>query len=443
LLDGPVLAEAAATTREPRKIEERAHVVHHIYLSPGMFGFARLASYDYFGHVERALEARFRKAGHTIETHVSDVLPTSSVRQRALHLQAAIAKTATGDGPIHLLGHSTGGLDVRVVASPGAHFSSSVEERAWLPRLRSVTTMNTPHHGTPLASFFATSKGQQALFALSAFTVVALSVGERPLAIAGALIGLLRRGDRALGITPAVVQQSVEPLLALAEDARSPDVRRYLRAITNDQGAMVQLSPEAMDLINVGFEDRPGVRYQSTVSMAPTPSARAWLRTSFHPWSALSLALFGALHGITARHHECYPCARVPHAGEGTARPLQATETMLAKALGQSPDFHDNDGCVPIRSQLWGTLVWAGRGDHLDVLGHYRDVTPEQRRDQRHHDWLTSGSHFDDESFESLMDAVASGMMLSCAATDATSTTAVPEASPLPVRAPQPTPGAS
>ena len=31
----------------------------HLYLSPGMFGFGRLGSYNYFGHVERELSARF------------------------------------------------------------------------------------------------------------------------------------------------------------------------------------------------------------------------------------------------------------------------------------------------------------------------------------------------------------------------------------------------
>lgn len=84
---------------------------------------------------------------------------------------------------------------------------------------------------------------------------------------------------------------------------------------------------------------------------------------------------------------------------------------MLSGALGCSPDLHANDGCVPIRSQLWGTLVWAGLGDHLDVLGHYRDETPEQRVELRHRDWLTSGSRFNDASFEALMEAVATGML--------------------------------
>jgi hypothetical protein len=146
--------------------------------------------------------------------------------------------------------------------------------------------------------------------------------------------------------------------------------------------------------------------------MAPTPSARKWTGTFGHPWQAVSLALFTALHGITSRYDARYPCAALPAdpaAGAATSDP--ATEAVLARALGAAPDLRANDGCVPIRSQLWGTLVWAGFGDHLDVLGHYRDETPEETAALRHHDWLTSGSQFDDAHFEALMDAVASGML--------------------------------
>jgi triacylglycerol lipase len=323
-----------------------------------------------------------------------------------------IARTSSDDGPIHLLGHSTGGLDARLAASPCAQLPVSTDAKNWLPRLRSVTTMNSPHYGTPLASFFATAKGQQALYALSAFTVVGLSLGARPLAVASALISILGRGDRALGLTLPILDRSVKSLVSLVDDARSPDVRAYLKAIKEDQGAMVQLSPEAMDLMVAGFEDRPGVRYQSTASMSPAPAARLWMRTAGHPWQALSLALFTALHGITARHDPRYPCAPLPKSASiGAATAVDVTEAMLTSALGASPDLAANDGCVPIRSQLWGTLVWAGLGDHLDVLGHYRDQTPEERLELRHHDWLSSGSRFDDASFEALMDAVAKGML--------------------------------
>src|SRR4030095_14138301 len=95
-------------------------VLHHVYFTPGMFGFARLASYDYFAHVRNALTARFKEAGQLISTHVVDVLPTASVRRRAAKLSALIDRTSEGKGPIHLVGHSSGGLAPRTGGSPRA-----------------------------------------------------------------------------------------------------------------------------------------------------------------------------------------------------------------------------------------------------------------------------------------------------------------------------------
>ncbi len=325
----------------------------HIYLSPGMFGFTRLASYDYFAHVERALHTRFDRAGQAMETHVSDVLPTASVRGRAAKLAELVARTATSEGPIHLLGHSTGGLDARLVASPSSRLPVSADAMSWLPRLRSVTTMNPPHYGTPLASFFATAQGQRVLYALSAFTVIGLSLGAQPLALASVLIGVISRGDRAFGFAIPVLDKSVASLLALVDDVRSPDVRAYLKGIEEDQGAMLQLSPEAMDLMVAGFEDRPGVTYQSTVSMSPGASARKWLHSLSHPWQTVSLALFTTLHAITARFDERYPCGAI--AGTIATDSTNAAERCWSAPSAHRPIFTPTTGASRSARSYGGT----------------------------------------------------------------------------------------
>ena len=46
-----------------------------MYLPPGMFGFARLAAFDYFVHLRRALDERLRAAGHGAEIHVGFLGP--------------------------------------------------------------------------------------------------------------------------------------------------------------------------------------------------------------------------------------------------------------------------------------------------------------------------------------------------------------------------------
>jgi hypothetical protein len=380
---------------------------HHVYFSPGMFGFGKLGSYTYFAHVERELSARFAAAGHELVAHVIEDLPTASIRRRSTRLAEVVQRTATATDSIHLLGHSTGGLDARLVASPSTT-SIPPEALGWLPRLRTITTMNTPHYGTPLASFFATSNGQRVLAALSMLTVAGLTLGATPLRATSVILGFLQRGDLAIPFKVLMLDRAVESVVAMVDDAGSPEVRSFLAAIEEDQGSMLQLSPESMDLVVAGFEDRPGVRYQSTASMSPTPTPRRWMQTLGHPLRALSLSMFYALHRLTANTDERYPC----HAHHGTPAGLHAAyEAQVTQTFGRTPSLADNDGVVPFRSQLWGTLVWSGLGDHLDVLGHYRDEHDDGPRETRHHDWLTSGSDFSHGQFTALMDAIATGML--------------------------------
>jgi triacylglycerol esterase/lipase EstA (alpha/beta hydrolase family) len=387
-------------------------VLHRLYFSPGMFGFGRLASYDYFVHLERALVDELRARGDEVATWVVDVPPTASVARRAARFAELVARTSEDDdGPIHLVGHSTGGIDARLVASPGVRLPCDGGALAWIGRLASVTTLSTPHYGTPLASIFATVSGQRLLYALSALTFIALSLGSPPLAAASALVVAISRLDRALGVDIKIIDRTTEALLRVLDDARSREVRAYLDAIQSDQGAVVQLMPEAMELVQAGIEDREGVAYQSTASMAPPPleAANLWrraraakLRDLINPWIPLSTAIFTMLYGLTSRYDERYPCAA------RTAGP--ETEATLARAFGQPPGPRANDGVVPIRSQLWGRVVWCGYADHLDVLGHFNGGAGRGREEPEHVDWLASGSGFDRARFDAMTRAIANGM---------------------------------
>ena len=398
-------------------------MLHRVYLSPGMFGFGRLASYDYFMHLQRALSERVLGAGDDVRIHVVHVAPTASIRRRALKLTETVASTYEGSGPsapIHLIGHSTGGLDARLVASPSASLGVAPQALAWRSSLASVTTINAPHRGTPLASFFTTASGQRVLRALTALTVIALTVGSPPLSAVSALLAAFGRADHALGLDIKLLDRATNSLLRGIDEVRSREIREYLDAIKEDNGAMVQLMPEAMDLFLSGVEDRPGVLYQSTVSMAPPPSPRTFLRTLRGPWSALSSLIFAIMYGISSRADRHYPCA-APSAGD-------ENEKTLARAFGRAPGARANDGVVPIRSQIWGKLVWTGYGDHLDVLGHFAGGKQRAAREidgarhfpvaapgqgATHVDWLCSGSGFDERQFSSLTAAIADGLLSS------------------------------
>ena len=385
--------------------------VHRIYLAPGMFGFGRLGAYDYFAHVERALVASLRARAsdvRDVHTYVVDVLPTASIRRRAATLAELVAKTCDDaePGPIHLVGHSTGGLDSRLVASPSAVLPVPKSALAWIPRLVSVTTINAPHYGTPMANFFATLSGQRMLYAMSALTIAALTLGAPPMAAASAVVVAIGGADRALGLELRALDRATDAILRMLDDAPRKEIRNFLEGIRKDQGSVLQLTPEAMDLFQAGIENRPGVRYQSTVSMAPPPTAMRYMRSLSGAWSAASATIFAALWRITSRSDERYPCAA----------PLdEAIERTFLRGFGHLPDLRASDGVVPVRSQVWGDLVWAGYGDHLDVLGHFKDASAGSA----HRDWLCSGAEFSNAKFEEMIDAIAEGMLRATAAQSA------------------------
>lgn len=365
-----------------------------IYLAPGMFGFARLASFEYFEHVVRAFEERFQLHGRRAEVHVCEVHPTASVRRRAAKLARMVDATAGDDGgPIHLVGHSTGGLDARLVASPTAHLGE-LAPLGWRSRIRTITTINTPHYGTPLAAFFATVSGQRLLYAVSALTVAGLKLGAPPLAATSALVAAFGRvGLDKLEIE--VVDRAVESTIRVLDEASSRELRAWLKLLRDDQGGIVQLMPEAMDLFHAGVEDHPDVRYQSVATFAPARNAHDWIGTLRSPWGALSATIFALLYSITARHDPRYPCAPA----DGGA------ECRVHALLGETPPQGASDGIVPLYSQIYGDLVWVGRADHLDIVGHFPGPGG-------HTDWMSSGSRFTRVRFDVVMDRIVDGMLL-------------------------------
>ena len=73
---------------------------------------------------------------------VTRVPSIAGVEQRAGRLGEQILK-AFPDEPVHVIGHSMGGLDARrLLANP-----------AWQRRIKSLSTIGTPHLGTALADF--------------------------------------------------------------------------------------------------------------------------------------------------------------------------------------------------------------------------------------------------------------------------------------------------
>ena len=365
---------------------------HRIYLVPGMFGFGRLAGYDYFRHVRLALEQRFAAAGVGCATEVVPAPPTSSLRHRARILARTVERTAGPDEILHLVGHSTGGLDLRLVLAPTCDLDVDRERLRWTARVATAVSLNAPHYGTPLATYFSTVSGTRVLYALSLFTVVSLSLGEPSLALLARLISGVGRIDRLLGGDLRLVSRFTDGLLRFVDKEGRGDIQDFLGKIRIDQGGVIQLMPEAMDLFNASTADADRVRYGCVATASPPPSKIRLAARVRSPYAALTAAMYSTLYRFTAQRHEMYPYAR----------PTGQQAEMLATGIGDVSD-RSNDGVVPTRSMLWGKLLWCGEGDHLDVLGHFWD----DARPREHTDWITSDARFSRRRFRELMDAIA------------------------------------
>lgn len=371
---------------------------HHVYLVPGMFGFGKLAGYDYFVHVERALAERFARAGASLALELVAPPPTASLTVRARVLAERVGRTsAARPGPIHVLGHSTGGLDARLLLSPGSRVVADPAAERWLSRVSSVVCVNTPHYGTPLAGYFTTAAGTRLLYALSLLTVTSLSVGRLPLTAFSGLIAALAALDERLGTDIQLIDRITEQLLRIIGERGQGEIHDYLEHVRNDQGGIVQLMPEVMELFNAAVVDRPGVRYGSVFSAAPAPGPKRVASLLFNPLGALSFAVYTTVYGFSALYDARYPYAS----------PTPAQRRCLERALGKSVSPAMVDGIVPTLSMLWGEPLWCGRADHLDVVGHFADG----RRPVRHFDWLASHAYFGNRDFEAMMDAIVAFML--------------------------------
>jgi len=368
---------------------------HRVYFIPGMFGFGRLAGYDYFNHVRIGLEHRFQSAGEQVSFEDVPAPPTSSMRYRSRIVATTIERTAgTDNGPIHLVGHSTGGLDLRLVLSPGVRLGLDPALLEWRSRVQSAISINAPHYGTPVAGYFATVSGTRMLYVLSLLTVISLSIGEPPLAILSRLLSGVGGIDSIFGGDTRLFSRITDNILRFVDkDARS-EIGNFLSKVRVDQGGIIQLMPEAVDLFNAAAEDDPSVRYACVASAAPPPRSMRFARRIRSPYAAFTAAIYSTLYQFASKVPTVYPYARP------NERELQLLRSGIDYEIGDST----NDGIVPTLSMLHGELIWAGEADHLDVLGHFDDDEPGS---SPHRDWITSGSRFSRKRFNALLDAIA------------------------------------
>lgn len=113
----------------------------------GLFGTRRygvgpLSAGDYFRGIRQEI------AGSGVKIVTPRVHPTAGVHRRVWMLAKRILAEC-GDSPVHLVGHSMGGIDMRLLAN----------DPAWANRVISMTSIGTPHLGTSLADLAGSRLG--------------------------------------------------------------------------------------------------------------------------------------------------------------------------------------------------------------------------------------------------------------------------------------------
>lgn len=114
-----------------------------IVLMHGMAGFGQLQAgpvgVTYFDGVVEDLTKR----GEQVFVTIVPAYDTSEERAKVLKTQIDAILARTGKAKVNLVGHSQGGLDARVIASP--------QGLGYGDRIASVTTVATPHRGSKVA----------------------------------------------------------------------------------------------------------------------------------------------------------------------------------------------------------------------------------------------------------------------------------------------------
>ena len=365
-----------------------------VFLIPGFFGFTNFGRLVYFTHVSSALERELRALGFDARIRPLSVPPTASLRTRSgMAAQQMVESLAADDpgGPIALVGHSSGGLDARLIASPGVDLDIDADVEALGARISAVVTICSPHRGTPLAGLFTSLLGQKLLRLLSLVTLELLREAHLPVSMLARIGAVLARARLPGGKTEALLDHLHDELLGLLPDDERDDIRAFFALVGEDQSLMGQITSAGADLLAASAGNRETTRYGSVVASAPRPSLRQQLSISRRVEVQAGYMLYRWLHRAAGE-----PNGRAPR-----LEPRQIS--ALRSAFARLPAGADSDAIVPTLSQVHGEVVWCGAADHLDVIGHFHSP----RTTPAHHDWLMTGADFDVSTFGDLWRRVA------------------------------------
>ena len=269
----------------------------NIVLAHGILGFKKIPILDleYFNGVKAYLEEKFNA-----RVLVTKVDPVAGIEKHGdqLHEQITAALGQTGAAPIldpgkkvHIIAHSMGGLDARYLLSKNANGIANY--------VSTLTTIGTPHKGSPLADFF-----------YSAFD------GESNIPILGTLVDALENGAREvlddLDIIDGLKDLTTASMTAFNEKYTDNENVKYFCVAgqgRNDSFAktcIVLLPTHAYIKTKTGAED-------PNDGLVPLSSAfrEGWKRIG-EPWPFDHFQEIGHNldHGLDVKHQETFHLSR-------------------------------------------------------------------------------------------------------------------------------------
>jgi triacylglycerol lipase len=141
-----VVARRRAARRALRKTPTRLR--YPLVLAHGVLGFDVISVGGFKREYFNGIAAPLQGAGADVVA--VRVPPMSSIAARAARLREAVdALVAERGGKVNIIAHSMGGLDARYAIAHGL-----------APRVASLTTIGTPHRGTPLADIGTSLLGE-------------------------------------------------------------------------------------------------------------------------------------------------------------------------------------------------------------------------------------------------------------------------------------------
>jgi len=148
-----------------------AQTRYPIVLAHGLVGFTKVGSIDYFYDIPRDLTSQGSQVYITL---ASSVASSADLRGEQLLAKVRNIVAVTGKVKVNLIGHSQGGLDSRYVAAVAPTLVAS------------VTSVGTPHKGTPVADIaLKVLKGEPTGLLQSAANGLANGIGELITGVSG------------------------------------------------------------------------------------------------------------------------------------------------------------------------------------------------------------------------------------------------------------------